>query len=200
MGDSMHANQSDEMNKATVSDPSNISMLVEKHMAELEELDKKYKDKLRALNHRQSASFREFIHKYNTVDHSTETMGPEQEEDPGEQKWHRRWFKLRDLPAEKLGEAVAPVEDTSKPKARAFLETSMTVSLGIRAPVLYNIELNTSTAAEIITSSQHHRKSLIKTARSMFSNSLSGLVVSSNPALNYKGNSAAALLSLNENS
>lgn len=89
------------MNKATVSDQNNISVLVEKHMSELEELDKKYKDKLKALNHRQSASFRDFIHKYHTIDHSVETLEPEQEEDPGDQKWHRRWFKLRDLPSEK---------------------------------------------------------------------------------------------------
>lgn len=90
------------MNKATVSDQNNISILVEKHMAELEELDKKYKDKLKALNHRQSSSFRDFIHKYDSVDHSVETLEPEQEEDPGDQKWHRRWFKLRDLPSEKM--------------------------------------------------------------------------------------------------
>lgn len=84
------------MNKATVSDQNNISVLVEKHMTELEELDRKYREKLYSLNARQTASFKEFIQKYNSIDHSTETLEPEQEEDPGDQKWHRRWFKLRD--------------------------------------------------------------------------------------------------------
>lgn len=88
------------MNKATATNQINISALVEKHMAELDELERKYKDNLLALNKKQSVEFREFIHKYHSIDHATETMEPELEDDPVEQKWHRRWFKLRDQPSE----------------------------------------------------------------------------------------------------
>ena len=84
------------MNKATVLSQMSISALVEKHMAELNELDRKYKDKLVSLNKRQAVAFREYVQKYDTIDHEAFAMEADAEEDQGEPKRHRRWFKLRD--------------------------------------------------------------------------------------------------------
>jgi len=79
-------------------------------------------------------------------------------------------------------------------------DASLTVSLGNSNPVLYNLELNTASATDIIKVTQKNRKSLIKASRSLFSNNLTGLVVMGDPSLSYKGRTEAALLELSETS
>jgi hypothetical protein len=88
------------MNKATVADQTSISTLVEKHLAELEELQLKYKQVKAVLNKKQKAQFREFILKFHTLEHAEllQELELEPEENLNDRKWHRRWFKLRDQP------------------------------------------------------------------------------------------------------
>ena len=94
--DDMHANQSDEMNKATASDQSNISQLVEKHMGELDEFENKYKAQANNLRKNQRKAFLEYINKF--YEEQTEATEPDEEEPQSERTWRRRWFKLRDQP------------------------------------------------------------------------------------------------------
>ena len=84
------------MNKATASDQSNISLLVEKHMGELDELENKYKVQANILRKNQRKAFLEFINKF--YEEQNETPEPDEEEPQSERTWRRRWFKLRDQP------------------------------------------------------------------------------------------------------
>ena len=82
------------MNKATASDQSNISLLVEKHMGELDELENNYKVQANILRKKQKKQFLEYICKFYEEQEPTTA----EEEPQSERTWRRRWFKLRDQP------------------------------------------------------------------------------------------------------
>lgn len=80
------------------------------------------------------------------------------------------------------------------------LESSLTVSLGLQNPVLYNIELTTSSYSFIVKQSMNDRKSLIKSTRFLYGNNLSALVTIVDDNLTFKTKAAADLVECNEQS
>jgi len=188
----MHASQSEEMNKAMGSDQTNISSLVEKHVAELDELQAAYREKINGLKRQQVAKFREFVEQFANGVQDYAAFDPEDEQSKHDRKWARHWFKNRDEPEEQPETFDADGAEVE------WQHASFTVSVGHYRPTLYSMELHAASAGALLRHKLRNRRALVTANCSLYGERLAALTVVTEPSAIHESASAAEVIEMAE--